>query len=199
MKLILPYFLLAVMAVLLFQLWQSNRELKRLNAEANSRIQEVIEAKQAEILKFDTLVATIREKMRKDSLKDLPVITGLKLKARTLRIKLAELGEVTPQEVADTTCERLIRVSQLKDSVIEKQDDLISTLELRHSATLIDLNAIIRAQSSQLLAQLAIADAKDQQLASETKEHRKTKRRSTFKSIGLGILTGGIIYLSLKE
>lgn len=199
MKLILPYFLLAVMAVLLFQLWQSNRELKRLNAEVNSRVQEVIEAKQAEILKFDTLVATIREKMRKDSLKDLPIITGLKLKARTLRIKLAELGEVTPQEVADTTCERLIRVSQLKDSVIEKQDDLISTLELRHSATLIDLNAIIRAQSSQLLAQLAIADAKDQQLASVTKEHRKTKRRSTLKSIGLGILTGGIIYMSLRE
>lgn len=177
--------------------WQSakDEQLKRLLD--NGKAQVVIAAKTAEILKADTVIQAIRTKVRKDSLETSRVVVGLKTRVSTLRLKLAELGEVTPQE--DTTCARLITVSLTKDSIIQAQDTVISTLELHHAAQVVDLEAIIFELQTQNLAQAAISDAWRETAVSAQADVKKEKQGKKLWQWVAGGATAISLYLALKE
>lgn len=85
--------------------------------------------------------------------------------------------------------------SLLKDSIISDQDVLISTLELRHSAEIIDLNAIIRAQSDQIVTHVSNSNELQTQLVGEQGKVRKEVRKKKFWRFlaGVGIATAGVL------
>lgn len=175
-----------------------NRDREQAAEIKSEARRDSIRIKTAEILKADTLIRDIRAKMGKDKAKSDSVLKVKETRISALRQKIASLGGITPVEEADTTCARLIMVSSLKDSVIQKQDDLISTLELTHSAKVTDLETIIHAQSGQITASMAIGEAYKAELALSQSETRKAVRKSKFKNVVIALIGGVAIWMAVK-
>lgn len=197
MKTALPYFLLLVALVLLFALWRSNRELAKLRMEDNRRAQQVIEQHRDTI---KTAVARINELQAKgvkarDSAK--VAQSALKIEISTYKKTIARLRPLVQAKIDSFPDLRDFVAAQ--DSTISRQDSLIYRQELFCTLQIRDLQEIVQLTEQKYAAQEQITAAVTAQLAKEVRQHRKTKRRSTLKSVGLGILSAGIVIISLKE
>lgn len=197
MKQILPYFLLAVAVVLLFMMWQSNRELEKYRREDNKRSQQVIEAKTAEILTRDRAI------LKKDSLR----------KADSLKFRVSQIASNEEINGYKRTIAKLRPLIQDKidsfpdlrefvsnqDSVILKQDSLLQAQDLYCALQIKDFQEILAIHQQKFEAQAQISEAWMDMATKAQKETKKEKRKKVFWKITSGILTAGIIFVALKE
>lgn len=197
MKTILPYLLLAVALILLFFLFQSNRELAKLRMEDNRRAQETIARHRDTIKTVTARINELQAKGIKDRDSAKVAQSALKIEIRRYESKIASLRPKVQAKIDSFPDLRDFVANQ--DSVISRQDSLLRDTELFCQLQVRDLSKIIELQEQKFEAQKQITAAVTEQLAKETREHRKTKRRSALKSVGLGILSAGIVIISLKE
>jgi hypothetical protein len=85
------------------------------------------------------------------------------------------------------------------DSLLAAKDEHIHQLELRHSAQVVDLEAIIFELQKQNLAQAAISDAWRETATSMRQDLRVEKRKRKLWTTISVVLTGGILYMAVKE
>lgn len=125
------------------------------------------------------------------------VQTGLKIEIKTYRSKLANLRPTVIVQI-DSFPELKAFVA-LQDSTIDAQDKLIVSLELTHAAEIVNLEEQLRQSARQLMAvsqqtevwRLAAVDAQ--------KDVRKLTNGKRFRNVVIGVLTAGIVYVSLRE
>lgn len=196
-KTIFPYFLLAVMAVLLFLLWQTNRELERYRVADNRRAQEAIAeykfiAERAEH-RGDSLSRAFVETHTRDSL----ALRAVKIDNKAKSKRVVDLRP-TVQPLIDSIADLKTFVNAY-DSLLAGKNQEIRELESRHIGQILDLQAILKEKTSQIMAQIAINESLGQAHTNLETDLKKQKRKTGFWKVTTGILVGGVIYLSLKE
>lgn len=197
MKNLLPYFLLLLLAILCFFLFQSNRELAKLRTEDNRRAQEVI-AKHRDTIK--TAVARINElEVRRTHEHDSAKVAqnSAKREIEAYKKTIIRLRPTVQAKIDSFPDLRAFVAAQ--DYLIQQQDSLIRSQDLFCAAQIRDFNEILALHQQKFEAQGQITDALTEQLAASTKETRKQKRGKNFFKVVSGVLVGGIVYMSLKE
>lgn len=189
--------LLAVSIGLNVSQWRQAKEEQLKRYLDNGRAQVEIAAKQAEIDTAAGRIQALQEKVGKDSLKFRTREIARNAEIKGYKVAIARLRPLVAAKIDSFPDLRDFVANQ--DSVISKQDSLLRDTELFCQLQVRDLSKIIELQEQKYEAQKQITAAVTEQLAKETREHRKTKRRSALKSVGLGILTLGVVIISLKE
>jgi hypothetical protein len=85
-----------------------------------------------------------------------------------------------------------------QDSTIASQDTLITGLQLRHNAEVIDLNEIIKLQGQQIVSNMAIGENWRQMAENaQAGERREMKKKKFWRFLaGVGIATAGVLAIT---
>jgi len=194
-----PIAWLIIVALIFFILWQRS-EGKRQQAERitdNRLHQQRISQLQAKSLKADSLVSTIRSKVAKDRAKDSVVLKGLQMRNSTLTRKLTDLRP--PVVVMSDSVPLLKQFIQVTDSLLTQKDQIITQLELSHSAEVVDLEAIIKAREDQILVEATKGHLWEEVAVKNERDYNKERRRKGFWKTSAAILAGGVLFLTISK
>jgi len=87
----------------------------------------------------------------------------------------------------------------LQDSTIEAQDSLITSLELSHAAEVVNLEKQLEEKGNQIMIERVKSDLWRDSAVQYEKERNKLTKGKRFRNVVIGVLTAGIVYVSLKE
>lgn len=197
MKQLRPYLSLIIPFVLVFLLWQKNRELLRYRMADNKRAQEVIQNKELHIQTLDSAVSFVLMKARKDSAEFKVAQIASNEEIKGYKRTIAKLRPLIQDKIDSFPDLREFVSSQ--DSVIDKQDSLLRAQDLYCALQIKDFQEILALHQQKFAAQAQISDAWMDMATQAQKETSKEKRRKNFFKVVSGVLVGGIVYMSLKE
>ncbi len=194
-----PIYWLIILSVSFF-LWGTCQKNKVLELKAESvkaqhkeQIQELDQQGQTKAARIAELESE-RTRMR-DSAKVAVMSKKGQIKAHEKRTE-----ELRPEIAA-----RLDSVPVLKafvaslESTITEQKSLIQTLELSHSAEIVNLEKQLKEKGDQVMIERVKGDVWRDAAVQYEKERNKLTRGKKFRNVLIGVLTAGIVYVSLKE
>jgi hypothetical protein len=194
-----PTLALIIVAMGFFIAWQcSSAKVQRLERSQDNKLhQQRISQLQAESLKADSLVLTIKERLSASRAKDSVQLAGLKQANSKLTRKLTDLRP--PIVVMSDSVPLLKQFIQVTDSLLTQKDLIITHLEMSHSAEVVDLEAIIKAREDQILVEATKGHLWEEVAVKVEKEANQQRRRKGFWKVTSAVLAGGIVWISLKQ
>jgi hypothetical protein len=194
-----PVYILIILALGFF-LWgqcESNRR-KDLEHEQGKRLhKEQVAAKITEIRTLSDSISTLRKKSSERASKDSLALSQKNGQIRAMSKNLAIL-RIPVQVIADTL-QPLRDYLVLADSLSAAKDSLIVDMGLRHSAQVVELNEIIEKQGRQIVKEREIAEMWRVSAESGQKNVRKLERGKRFRNVVIGVLTAGLVVISIRE
>lgn len=194
---VIPYLLILIMGLFIAYQCKSSKIQQLERFQENSRFQEQIQKHRdtaaMAAARFNELQAE-RSKLR-DSVKvavkaSIEEIQGYKKVIAHLRPLVASKIDSFP-DLRDFVA--------AQDSTIAQQDTLITSLQLAHSAEIINLESQLRERGRQLMQKDAINEllqSRNQELEKQVKKGQRTVR--VWKVVST-VLAGGIVYMAIKE
>jgi hypothetical protein len=194
-----PTLVLIILALLfyLFNL-RSQSKIDRLEREAESREHlEKVKALQIEAAVSRAKSAALEEARKKytDSARTqqrarMQEIQAFKVTIANLKVK------VQPQIDSNPNLSRLIST---QDLVIRKQDNVIDSLQLAHSAEIINLTEQLKEKGTEIMKEAQKTEEWRTAAVESEKKNRKLTRGKGFRNVVIGVLTAGIVYVSLRS
>ncbi len=178
------------------QFWQA-RENDKASSVDRKVMQESISRHQGEADSARARISALEQdrKIYTDSARTQQRARVQEIKA--FRTTIAKLKiKVAPEIEANPDLSHLFSV---QDSVIRKQSDLIDSLQIAHSAEIINLESQLKEKGNQVMIEQLKTKLWKDSVQSAEKEANQQRKRKGFWRITSGILVGGIVYLSLKD
>jgi uncharacterized protein HemX len=188
--------ILALMAFIGFQSYTAGREKERRiseNREFQATIEKHRQTAQRARARADSLYAVFVKRRVVDS-----------VALRVLSVRNKAMSE-TVQKLRQPVQPLIDSLPQLRafvlanDSLLAMKDEQIQQMELRHEAQIIDLEGVIKDRGREIMAQAQETEAYKTELAESQKETRKERRGKNFWKVTAGIVTGVVLYLSVRE
>lgn len=116
-----------------------------------------------------------------------------------------ERHEKTTEKLRPEIAARLDSVPVLKafvaslDSTIQEQKTLVRGMELSHNAEIINLESQLKERGNQVMAEASQKEVWRTAAVEAQKDVRKLQRGKVFRNVVIGVLSAGIVYISLKE
>ncbi len=87
----------------------------------------------------------------------------------------------------------------LQDSVIVAQDTLINRMNLAHSAEVVNLESQLKESGRLVMIEAAKGELWRKSAETSQKQVRKLQRGKVFRNIVIGVLTAGVVVISIRE
>lgn len=170
-------------------------ELKEAGNEAVLKSE--INRNKAELVVLQNREQTLKERVKQDSVKAIASQNAFKREISKLKIKLAQARQ--PVQVLIDSVPALDLFVDLQDSTIKLQGDRIDTLELQKLKLFKAFNNLILLSDEKYKIQLDLNKHHQNYVAQLKKQVKRERNKKTFWKITAMVLTGGVVYVSVKD
>jgi hypothetical protein len=199
LNLVTPSLVLIIVCFAFFTLYQcesgkrkhlEHEQGKRLHKEQVQRLQDTVRLAAARINELQAERVKLRDSVKV---------------AVTSKKREIKAHEETTEKLRPEIAARLDSVPVLKafvgslESTIQKQKSLIQTLELSHSAEIVNLEEQLKESAKQIVKEREIAESWRLAAVESEKSVRKERRKKGFWRTTASILAGGVIFLTLQQ
>jgi hypothetical protein len=199
LNLVTPILVLIIVCFAFFTLYQcESGKRKDLEHEQGEKLHQ----EQVHRLEDSVRIAGVRIKELQAERVKLRDSVKVAVKAKKREIKA---HEETTEKLRPEVAARLDSVPVLKafvgslESTIQKQKSLIQTLELSHSAEIVNLEEQLKESAKQIVKEREIAESWRLTAVESEKDVKKLRNGKKFRNVVIGVLTAGIVYVSLRE
>lgn len=199
LNLVTPSLVLIIVCFAFFTLYQcesgkrkdlEHEQGERLHREQVQRLQDTVRLSAARINELQVERVKLQDSVRV---------------AVMSRKREIEASQETTEKLRPEIAARLDSVPVLKafvgslESTIRQQKDLIQTLEISHSAEIVNLESQLKESAKQNVKQIELTEV--WRLAAQDAQHdlKKERRRKGFWKTTTAILAGGVLFLTLQQ
>jgi hypothetical protein len=199
LNLVTPSLVLIIVCFAFFTLYQcESGKRKDLEHEQGKRLHK----EQVQKLEDSVRIAGVRIKeLQAERVK---LLDSVKV-AVTSKKREIQTHEETTEKLRPEVAARLDSVPVLKafvgslESTIQKQKSLIQTLELSHSAEIVNLEEQLKESAKQIVKEREIAESWRLAAVESEKNVKKERRKKNFFRTTTAILAGGVLFLTLSK
>ncbi len=193
-----PLFILIIICLIFFILWQRSEGRRQqaervadnqINQERVKILQDQSAVSEAKIQALERDRKIYRDSARTQQRARMEEIQAFKVTIAKLKVKVAPEIESSPD---------LSALFSTQDSVIRKQDNLIDSLQIAHSAEIVNMTAQLEEKGNQIMIEQLKTKLWRESVQGAEKEANQQRRRKGFWRTTAAVVTGIALFLAVK-